>query len=69
MSGRPLDGGVRRQCGALAHWEQADDLLVRFELLIEELLNRLKQLHAVLFHDDGVRAFSDLYVSLVGCIG
>src|SRR6266540_1561164 len=44
-------------------------LLVRFQIFIEKLLNGLEQLHAVLFHDDRVRAFAYLHVALVGRIG
>ena len=46
-----------------------EHLLVGLEPLIEELLNRLEQLHAVLFHNDRVRAFAYLHVALVGRIG
>src|ERR1039457_5769619 len=35
---------------------------------IEELLNRLEHLHAVLLHHDRVRAFAYLHVALVGRI-
>ena len=44
-------------------------LLVGLELLIQELLNRLEKLHAVLLHDDCMRAFADFDVALVGCVG
>ena len=42
--------------------------LIRPDVLIQELLHRLKQLHAVFFHDDGVRAFADLDIALVRCV-
>jgi len=41
----------------------------RLQLFIQELLHRLEQLKAVLFHDDGVRAFADFNVALVRYVG
>jgi hypothetical protein len=37
-----------------------EHLLVGLEPFVEELLNRLEKLHAVLFHDDRVRAPSPI---------
>jgi hypothetical protein len=44
-------------------------LLIRRNLLVEKLLHRLKQLHAIFFHDDRVRALANFHVALVGHIG
>ena len=46
-----------------------EHLLVGVEAFVEELLNRLEQLHAVLLHNDRVRAFAYLHVAFVGHIG
>ncbi len=56
-------------CATIKPHSCYEGLLVRLEPFIEELLNGLEKLHAILLHDDRMRPFAYLDVTLIGDIG